>query len=181
MLRIVDNEIMLLTEPYCLFVFNLVAGLIFGHVFFRADFCMGGMFRDLFLLRKSDMMRSLFLLLVLSMVLFYLAKLSGLLRLFPPPSFLSLPSLEGWCSAQGWYWLAAALWGLFTRWWRETLAVSSPLAASSREAFSMPKFIPSGTADVAGSLVCRYIGKVADKHFLKAGYHIRRNPQNSIL
>lgn len=83
---------MLLTEPYYLFAFNLLIGLILGSVFFRSDYCMAGMFRDVFLLKNYSLLPSLSLLIVVSMVLFYLAKAAGFIILYPPPNY-SYPSL----------------------------------------------------------------------------------------
>jgi len=64
---------------------GLVVGSISGVVMYRSDFCMAGMFRDLFLFRKATMIRMLFLLVVASTVLFELARQAGLLPLYPFP------------------------------------------------------------------------------------------------
>ncbi|BCB97075.1 hypothetical protein JZK55_19970 [Dissulfurispira thermophila] len=83
---------MLLSEPYYLFFFNLSVGIILGSIFYRADYCMAGMFRDAFLFRDYSLLRSLILLVVTAMSLFYIMRLSGLIRLYPPPTY-SYPSL----------------------------------------------------------------------------------------
>ncbi len=78
---------MFLNEPYYLFFFNLSVGIILGSVFYRADYCMAGIFRDMFLFRDYSLLRSLLLLVVTAMSLFYLARLSGLINLYPPPTY----------------------------------------------------------------------------------------------
>lgn len=78
---------MFLNEPYYLFFFNLSVGIILGSVFYRADYCMAGMFRDMFLFRDYSLFRSLMLLVVAAMSLFYLARLSGFIHLYPPPTY----------------------------------------------------------------------------------------------
>lgn len=82
---------MLLTDTYFLVVFNLLAGALLGNVLYRSDFCMAGIFRDLFLFRQYSLLRPLVLLVVLTMVLFSLARLAGLI-LVPIPPLLSYPS-----------------------------------------------------------------------------------------
>ena len=67
-------------------------GLAAGFIMHRADFCLAGMFRDLFLFRTAFKLRILLLLIVTSMLLFEVARLSGILRLYPFPLFGS-PSL----------------------------------------------------------------------------------------
>lgn len=78
---------MFLNEPYYLFFFNLSVGIILGSVFYRADYCMAGMFRDAFLFRDYSLLRSLLLLVVTAMFLLYIARLSGLIHLYPPPTY----------------------------------------------------------------------------------------------
>lgn len=78
---------MFLNEPYYLFFFNLSVGIILGSVFYRADYCMAGMFRDMFLFRDYSLFRSLLLLVVTAMFLLYIARLSGLIQLYPPPTY----------------------------------------------------------------------------------------------
>lgn len=78
---------MFLTEPYHLFFFNLSVGVILGSIFYRADYCMAGIFRDMFLFRDYSLLRSLLLLIVTAMSLFYMARLSGLIQLYPPPTY----------------------------------------------------------------------------------------------
>lgn len=60
-------------------------GLAAGFVMHRSDFCIAGMFRDLFLFRRSVMIRSFILLVASTMVLFEAARLSGLLSVYPFP------------------------------------------------------------------------------------------------
>lgn len=63
-----------------------------GVVLHRSDYCFCGMFRDLFLFRKVFMLRILYLQVVVTMALFFLAKKSGLITLYPPPN-LNIASL----------------------------------------------------------------------------------------
>lgn len=58
----------------------------------RSDFCIAGMFRDLFIFRRLGMVRFLLLLVCVSMALFETARLVGLLPLYPFP-LLGPPSL----------------------------------------------------------------------------------------
>jgi uncharacterized membrane protein YedE/YeeE len=58
----------------------------------RSDFCIAGMFRDLFLFKSIFKLRTLLLLVICSMVLFETARQLGLLPLYPFPLFGS-PSL----------------------------------------------------------------------------------------
>ena len=68
-------------------------GLISGYVMHRSDFCIAGMFRDLFLFRNSPLLRSLLLLIAFSMLLFEAAHLVGILSYSLPSSLFGLPSL----------------------------------------------------------------------------------------
>ncbi|MFZ5997203.1 MAG: YeeE/YedE family protein [Nitrospirota bacterium] len=83
---------MLLTEPYYLFAFNLLLGAVLGAVLYKSDYCMAGMFRDVFLFKQYSLLRSLLLLFVASMALFYVARTAGLVTLYPPPTY-TYPSL----------------------------------------------------------------------------------------
>ena len=78
---------MLLTEPYFLFIFNLLIGICFGNILYRADYCMAGMFRDVFLMKDYTLLRSLYLCVVISMALLYLTRLSGIIPFYPPPTY----------------------------------------------------------------------------------------------
>jgi uncharacterized membrane protein YedE/YeeE len=64
---------------------SLLLGLAAGFVMHRSDFCIAGMFRDLFLFRRAAMIRSFVLLVVASMVLFEAARFFGLLSAYPFP------------------------------------------------------------------------------------------------
>lgn len=66
-------------------IISLVLGLAAGYVMHRSDFCLAGMFRDLFLFRRTVMIKSLVLLVVVSMVLFEAARLLGFLSVYPFP------------------------------------------------------------------------------------------------
>jgi len=69
-------------------VFLLVTGLFLGlgagFIMHRSDYCIAGMFRDLFLFRSLLKLRTLLLLMVSSMVLFELARQLGMLPLSKP-------------------------------------------------------------------------------------------------
>lgn len=75
-----------------LITINLSLGIVAGFIMHRSDFCVAGMFRDLFLFRRSVMLRSLLLLIVCSTILFDAARQLGLLPLYPFP-LLASPSL----------------------------------------------------------------------------------------
>jgi uncharacterized protein len=76
--------------PYPLIMFIcLLLGYLAGIVMHRSDYCMAGMFRDLFLFRRASMMRTLVLLVVSSMILFETARQMGLLPLYPFPLLYS--------------------------------------------------------------------------------------------
>ncbi len=64
---------------------SLLLGLAAGFVMHRSDFCIAGMFRDLFLFRRTVMIRSFVLLVTVTMVLFEVARVSGLLSVHPFP------------------------------------------------------------------------------------------------
>ncbi|GAB4332795.1 MAG: YeeE/YedE family protein [Desulfobulbaceae bacterium] len=66
-------------------------GLAAGWVMYRSDFCVAGMFRDLFLFRRTVMLRSLLLLIVTTMILVELLRRGGLIGLYPFPT-LGSPS-----------------------------------------------------------------------------------------
>ena len=80
------GKVLLSTHPYVfLGAVSLVLGLTAGFIMHRSDFCIAGMFRDLFLFRRSVMIRSFVLLVASTMVLFEAARLSGLLSVYPFP------------------------------------------------------------------------------------------------
>ncbi len=80
-------------NPYLfIVVVSLVLGLISGYLMHRSDFCVTGMFRDYFLFRHTFMLRMLLLLMVVSAVLFEVARWLGLLGDYPFP-LLGPPAL----------------------------------------------------------------------------------------
>lgn len=79
------------TTPFMLLCGTLL-GLAAGFIMHRSDFCLAGMFRDLFLFRSVFKLRILLLLIITSMLLFEIARLTGLLRIYPFP-LLASPSL----------------------------------------------------------------------------------------
>ena len=73
-------------HPYVVIVpASYVLGLAAGYVMHRSDFCLAGMFRDLFLFRQTFMLRILVLAIVASMILFEASRLLGLLTPYPFP------------------------------------------------------------------------------------------------
>ena len=80
----------MMNESYLLLALSsLVLGLCAGAVMHRSDYCLAGMFRDLFLFRQTGKLRTLVLLIVVTMLLFELARLLGLLPNFPFPLYYS--------------------------------------------------------------------------------------------
>ncbi len=75
-----------------IFFLNLALGAILGFAFHRSDLCMAGMFRDIFLLKRTFLLRILFLQVVVTMAFFFIAKKLGVIGLYPPPN-LGLASL----------------------------------------------------------------------------------------
>ncbi|MBU0485470.1 MAG: YeeE/YedE family protein [Proteobacteria bacterium] len=75
-----------------MYVVGALLGLISGFVMHRSDYCMAGMFRDLFMFRKTFRLRALGLQIVLTMIAFEVFRLLGLLPLYPFP-ILGTPSL----------------------------------------------------------------------------------------
>lgn len=73
---------------------QLLLGVAAGFVMHRADFCMAGIFRDLFLFRRRTMLYALILLVLALMPLYELTRLLGLTNypfaLFGPPSYSNL-------------------------------------------------------------------------------------------
>lgn len=63
----------------------LVVGYLAGIFMHRSDYCVAGMFRDLFLFKRTFMLRTLVLLVVSSMILFEVARQIGILPLYPFP------------------------------------------------------------------------------------------------
>ena len=80
-------------NPYlAILITSSLCGLTAGFVMHRSDFCVTGMFRDLFLFRDGFMLRILVILIVSSMLLFELAVQGGAISLHPFP-LLGAPSL----------------------------------------------------------------------------------------
>jgi uncharacterized membrane protein YedE/YeeE len=83
----------MLEQPYLLIVFSSLAiGLTAGFVMHRSDFCVTACFRDVFLFRDFFLMRQMLLLVIVSMVLFEVGRLSGAIKIYPFPG-LGPPSL----------------------------------------------------------------------------------------
>ncbi len=80
-------------HPYFIIIpTGLVLGIATGFLMHRSDFCVAGMFRDVFIFRSFHKLVPLLVLLTLSMVLFESARVVGLLPIFPFP-MLGSPSL----------------------------------------------------------------------------------------
>lgn len=75
----------------------LLSGILIGFLFHRSDYCMAGMFRDLFLFKSSPLLKIFFVQVFVTMLLFYLARQAGLIGLYPPPNLreASLVTLTG--------------------------------------------------------------------------------------
>ena len=86
-------------SPWVTVGFNLVIGLALGNMLFRGDFCIAGILRDQFLFHDRTLLRPLLLAIGLTLILFTLARYTGLLPAAPPPVF-GFPSLAG--IAGGW-------------------------------------------------------------------------------
>ncbi|PKL51396.1 MAG: hypothetical protein CVV37_06745 [Nitrospira bacterium HGW-Nitrospira-1] len=75
---------------------SLLLGYLAGIIMHRSDYCIAGMFRDLFLFKHTFMLRTLVLLVVSNIILFELARQSGLvLYPFPPTGSPSLSAVIG--------------------------------------------------------------------------------------
>jgi len=82
-----------MTNPYLLIIItSSICGLIAGFVMHRSSFCVTGMFRDMFLFKDYYMIRMLIMLIVISMVIFEVGTIFGLLSANPFP-LLGTPSL----------------------------------------------------------------------------------------
>lgn len=80
-------------NPYLLIIItSSICGLAAGFLMHRSSFCVTGMFRDMFLFKEFYMIRMLLLLAVVSMLLFEVGVLGGLLPAGPFP-LLGVPSL----------------------------------------------------------------------------------------
>mgnify|MGYP002153776816 CR=1 FL=1 len=87
----VDRGLRLDSGFFILMAVSFVLGAGAGFVMHRSDFCLAGALRDLFLFRSAARLRPLLLAIVVSMVLFSVARRLGLL-LYPFP-LLGSPSL----------------------------------------------------------------------------------------
>lgn len=77
---------------FFLYAANFMLGLMAGFFMHRSDYCVAGMFRDIFLFRRATMLRFLFFQIIVTMVFFELARRAGLLSLYPFP-LLGPPTL----------------------------------------------------------------------------------------
>ena len=75
-----------------MYAVGALLGLVSGFVMHRSDYCMAGMFRDLFMFRNSFRLRALALQILLTMIAFEAVRLCKLLPLYPFP-ILGAPSL----------------------------------------------------------------------------------------
>ena len=82
-----------MNNPYVLIILiSTLCGLSAGFIMHRANFCVAGMFRDLFLFRDGFMLRMLLVIIVGSMLVFETGLQLGLLSYYPFP-LLGAPSL----------------------------------------------------------------------------------------
>ncbi len=70
---------------------GLLTGLIAGFIMHRSDYCFAGMFSNLFLFRSTIMLKTLLLVIGVSMLLFQIIDLSGFVTI--PFPFFGYPSL----------------------------------------------------------------------------------------
>ncbi|MFH1215627.1 MAG: YeeE/YedE family protein [Pseudomonadota bacterium] len=77
---------------FLIYATGLTLGLVAGFFMHRSDYCVVGMFRDAFLFGNTFMLKVLFFQIVVTMVLFEIARISGFLPLYPFP-LLGFPSL----------------------------------------------------------------------------------------
>lgn len=73
-------------------IFGSLLGIAAGFIMHRADFCLAGMFRDLFLFGTAAKLKTLLVLIVSSMLLFEAARAAGIISRYPFPLFGS-PSM----------------------------------------------------------------------------------------
>ncbi|OKY74914.1 MAG: hypothetical protein BM485_10755 [Desulfobulbaceae bacterium DB1] len=83
---------MITDNIFLLHATGLFLGLIAGFFMHRSDYCVAGMFRDALLFGNTFMLRVLFFQIIVTMVMFEIARLSGFLPLYPFP-LLGFPSL----------------------------------------------------------------------------------------
>lgn len=73
---------------------GLLLGGVAGFLMHRSDYCVAGMFRDLFLFRSTLMLKTLLLLIVISLPVFEVLRLTGLVAVpfpfFGPPSLVNI-------------------------------------------------------------------------------------------
>lgn len=82
-----------MTSQIMIIAIALILGFACGVIMHRSDFCLAGVFRDLFLFRSSPLLSSLMLLIALSMMLFEIARITGFLSYTLPSSLYGLPAL----------------------------------------------------------------------------------------
>ena len=78
----------------CMIAGGFGLGALSGFLMHRSDYCVAGMFRDLFLFRSTRMLKTLLLLIAVSLPLFELIRLTGFVAVpfpfFGPPSLTNL-------------------------------------------------------------------------------------------
>ena len=80
-------------QQLVIIIISFILGCSSGVIMHRSDFCIAGMFRDLFLFRSSPLLRSLLLAIAASMLLFETARLSGLPNYQLPSSLFGQPAV----------------------------------------------------------------------------------------
>ncbi len=84
---------MITDSQLLMYAAGLVLGIIAGFVMHRSDYCVAGMFRDVFLFKNPFMLRALVIQVAVTMALFEVARLLGFLPLYPFP-LLGVASLS---------------------------------------------------------------------------------------
>ncbi len=126
---------------------GLLTGLIAGFIMHRSDYCIAGMFSNLFLFRSTIMLKTLFLLIGVSMLLFEMVNITGFVTVpfpfFGPPSLANIIGgflfgagmiLSGGCVVGTLYKMGA---GSFA----STLAFLGLVIGSTLYAFLHPKWV----------------------------------------
>ncbi len=88
---------MITNSVFLMYLAGSLIGLLAGFLMHRSDYCVAGMFRDIFLFRNISMLRYLAIQVIATMVLFEICRTLGLLPLYPFPllGFASAANIIG--------------------------------------------------------------------------------------
>lgn len=88
---------MITNSTFLVYIVGSLVGLLAGFLMHRSDYCVAGMFRDIFLFRSTRMLRSLVIQVIATMVFFEIFRTMGLLPLYPFPllGFASASNMIG--------------------------------------------------------------------------------------